>query len=115
MVFHDDQEALLAAAPDGMDREQSDSLWKKIFESQYREGTDSVECYDPATNTWEPRAPMPIGVGYAAYCVIGGRLYVAGGTRGSGTGKSLSREVIDEIESGLATPLATGPGPRWSP
>ena len=93
---------------------------------------------------------MPIGVGYAAYCVIGGRLYVAGGTRGSGTGKSLSREVIDEIESGdmslrmrtgsadllaprqgprvlctsgtvaflgapLATPLATGPGPRWSP
>ena len=93
MVFHDDQEALLAAAPDGGDRE----LWQKIFNSKYAEAIDSVECYDPATSSWEQRAPMPIGVGYAASCVIGGRLYVAGGDRGSGTGKSLT---LDERQAG---------------
>ena len=98
MVFHDDQEALLAAAPDGGHRDQT--LWDTIIESKYFEAIDSVECYDPATNTWEPRASMPVGVGYAASCVIGGRLYVAGGDRGPGTGKSLTSELRDEIQAG---------------
>jgi HEAT repeat protein len=42
---------------------------------------DSVEAYDPATDTWEPRSPMPEGVqNTGAALGADGRIYVVGGS-----------------------------------
>lgn len=43
--------------------------------------TDRVEVYDPATNAWTTRAPLPVGLHHAAAVVAGNRLYVIGGYR----------------------------------
>ncbi|HXU06369.1 MAG TPA: kelch repeat-containing protein, partial [Polyangia bacterium] len=40
---------------------------------------DFVESYDPATDTWTTRGPVPADRMYAAYGVIGSKLYIAGG------------------------------------
>jgi N-acetylneuraminic acid mutarotase len=45
--------------------------------------TDRVEVYDPATNAWTVRAPLPVGLHHAAAVVAGNRLYVIGGYRQS--------------------------------
>jgi len=37
------------------------------------------EAYDPATNTWETRSPMPTPRNHAAAGVVGGKIYVIGG------------------------------------
>jgi N-acetylneuraminic acid mutarotase len=43
---------------------------------------DSVEAWDPATNEWTPRAPMPVAI-EASRAALGadGRIYVVGGNR----------------------------------
>ncbi|HEX6188418.1 MAG TPA: protein kinase [Pyrinomonadaceae bacterium] len=41
--------------------------------------TNAMEAYDPHTNTWRARAPMPTARSAMATAVIGDRLYVAGG------------------------------------
>jgi N-acetylneuraminic acid mutarotase len=45
-----------------------------------RQALDSVEAYDPKSNSWEPRAPMPEGR-HAMGAALGadGRIYVVGG------------------------------------
>jgi N-acetylneuraminic acid mutarotase len=53
----------------------------KEFERLGREALRSVEVYDPATNHWSWREPMPVGVeGAAAGLGADGRIYVVGGT-----------------------------------
>lgn len=42
----------------------------------------AVEAYDPARNTWAPRAPLPVPLHHPAAAVAGGRLYVVGGYTG---------------------------------
>ncbi|WP_306392801.1 Kelch repeat-containing protein [Telluria beijingensis] len=39
----------------------------------------TLEVYDPATNRWETRAPMPLAQGGLAAAAHGGKLYVFGG------------------------------------
>src|SRR6476619_4159661 len=39
----------------------------------------SLEAYDPATNTWEQRAPMPTGRSEIAVAAFNGELFVFGG------------------------------------
>lgn len=39
------------------------------------------EVYDPATNTWTTKAPMPVPVRGAACAAIDGKIYVAGGSK----------------------------------
>ena len=39
----------------------------------------SVEAYDPATNRWIPKAPMPVSFAFGAAGVVNGILYVAAG------------------------------------
>ena len=39
----------------------------------------TLEAYDPATNTWSTRAPMPTARVAAVGVVSAGRLYVIGG------------------------------------
>ena len=41
--------------------------------------TPAVEEYDPATDTWRERAPLPSGLHHAGIGVVNDRLYVIGG------------------------------------
>ncbi len=44
----------------------------------------TLHVYDPATNTWSTKAPMPSARFWAAGQVINGKLYVLGGTNAAG-------------------------------
>jgi N-acetylneuraminic acid mutarotase len=46
--------------------------------------TASVEEYDPATDRWTAKAPLPVGLHHVGIGVADGRLYVIGGYRQSG-------------------------------
>lgn len=41
--------------------------------------SNALEEYDPATNRWATRAPLPKGLHHAAAATVGSRLYVIGG------------------------------------
>jgi N-acetylneuraminic acid mutarotase len=45
--------------------------------------TPSLEEYDPATDRWTSKAPMPVGLHHVGIAVTGGRLYVIGGYKQS--------------------------------
>ncbi len=52
------------------------------MEGKGRQALASVEAYDPETNTWQRRTPMPVGLeGMRAALGVDGRIYVVGGTR----------------------------------
>jgi N-acetylneuraminic acid mutarotase len=46
--------------------------------------TPSLETYDPSTDRWTSKAPLPVGLHHVGIGVTGGRLYVIGGYRSSG-------------------------------
>jgi N-acetylneuraminic acid mutarotase len=46
--------------------------------------TPSLQAYDPATDRWTSRAPMPVGLHHVGIGVAGGKLYVIGGYKQSG-------------------------------
>jgi N-acetylneuraminic acid mutarotase len=46
--------------------------------------TSSVEEYDPATNRWTVKAPMPVGLHHVGIGVVAGRLYIIGGYKQAG-------------------------------
>lgn len=46
--------------------------------------TPSLEVYDPATDRWTAKAPLPVGLHHVGIGVAGGRLYVIGGYARSG-------------------------------
>jgi N-acetylneuraminic acid mutarotase len=46
--------------------------------------TPSLQEYDPSTDRWSTKAPMPVGLHHVGIAVTGGRLYVIGGYRQSG-------------------------------
>jgi N-acetylneuraminic acid mutarotase len=61
----------------------------------------ALDVYDPATNTWTSKAPMPwAGQGWAS-TVIGGKLYVAGKDK-SGT----NRAAVYDPVANRWTPIA---------
>jgi N-acetylneuraminic acid mutarotase len=43
-----------------------------------------VEEYDPATDTWRARSPMPTARNHAAIGAVAGKIYVIGGRLGAG-------------------------------
>jgi N-acetylneuraminic acid mutarotase len=45
--------------------------------------TSSLEEYDPSTDQWTSRAPMPVGLHHVGIGVAGGKLYVIGGYKQS--------------------------------
>ncbi len=46
--------------------------------------TPSLQEYDPATDRWTARAPMPVGLHHLGIGVAGGKLYIIGGYKQSG-------------------------------
>jgi N-acetylneuraminic acid mutarotase len=67
----------------------------------------SVECYDPATNTWTERAPMPQPrQGMAAALAADGRIYVVGGAESFQS--SVSLDTV-EVYDPLTDTWSTGP------
>jgi len=45
--------------------------------------TPAVEEYDPSTDRWTAKSPMPVGLHHVGIGVVGGRLYVIGGYKQS--------------------------------
>jgi N-acetylneuraminic acid mutarotase len=57
------------------------------------------DVYDPATNTWTSRSPMPTTRNHAFSGVVNGRIYVIGGRLGAGTvAASSPTDVVEEYD-----------------
>lgn len=63
---------------------------------------NTVEEYDPATNTWATKAPMPTARSDAAAAVVNGKIYVMGGTN-NGSAAFNVNEVYDPATNTWAT------------
>ncbi len=73
-----------------------------------------VQVYDPATNRWSLRAPMPFAAGSSASAVIGGRIVVAGGIVGRLFRDQRTTDEVAIYDPGTNrwTPAAPMPRPR---
>ena len=79
------------------------------------------EVYDPATNRWASRNPMPTARNHAAVGVVGGKIYVIGGRIGSvfmSTGSNT--DIVEEYDpatdqwGGIRAPMPTArSGGAW--
>ena len=74
------------------------------------------EVYDPATNTWEAKSPMPTSRNHAAVGVVNNKIYVIGGRVGNGFITRASNtdivEVYDPATDQWGPLLAPMPTPR---
>jgi len=67
----------------------------------------TVEEYDPATNGWRARAPMPTPRNHAGVGVVGGKIYVIGGRTGAAfISVGTNVDVVEEYD-----PVSD----RWGP
>jgi N-acetylneuraminic acid mutarotase len=88
------------------------------FFNEAVQATRSVFAYDPATNTWSPRAEMPVAVTHAGVAVDGSTAWVVGGLVGDyngGVNPTTSDvwkydTVADTWSAGPALPAAGGAG-----
>jgi N-acetylneuraminic acid mutarotase len=53
-----------------------------------------VEVYDPARDTWEHAAPLPVAMNHPNLAVVGGRLYVLGGLSGGASWEALGDSFV---------------------
>ena len=69
----------------------------------------TAEMYDPATNTWTPRASMPTGRRTMVVGVLNGRAQVMGGERTSTGGTFPQNEEYDPLANAwrALTPMQT--------
>ncbi len=74
-----------------------------------------VDAYDPATNTWRPRAPLPAPRGHvsSSAVVVGGRIVVMGGTE-QGNKASAAVAVYDPAANAW-TSMSSLPDTRKTP
>jgi N-acetylneuraminic acid mutarotase len=65
----------------------------------------TVEEYDPATNTWRQRTPMPTPRNHATAGVVNGKIYVIGGRVGGAfiTSGSSNVDVVEEYDPATDT------------
>lgn len=77
---------------------------------------DLLEAYDPATNTWTFRAPMPQPSGQVmSSAVLNGKLYVAGGVKEDDSGDAQATLRVYDPGTNTWTVKAPMPFPRsWS-
>ena len=77
---------------------------------------DTNEVYDPATNRWETRSPMPTARNHAFASVVGGKIYIIGGQLGgSFTSAASNTDVVEEYDpttDSWGVPRARMPTPR---
>jgi N-acetylneuraminic acid mutarotase len=66
------------------------------------QSTNQLDVYDPASNTWSSRAPMPTARDGAAAAVHNGKLYVIGG-RDVNAGWLRTVEVYDPVSNAWTT------------
>lgn len=59
----------------------------------------TVEEYNPATNTWTTKSPMPTSRGFHSANVVDGKIYIIGGSQASGPNhkRVLTVEVYDPV------------------
>src|SRR5437773_669272 len=74
--------------------------------------TPAVEEYDPATDTWRERAPLPGGLHHAGIGVVNDRLYVIGGVERSLFSGWSPVTSVYECDSAAARWAARQPLPR---
>lgn len=83
---------------------------------------DANEAYDPATNMWESRSPMPTARNHAAIGVVNGKIYVIGGRLAAAYLASGSdTDVVEQYDpaadswgaAGLRMPIARS-GMGWA-
>jgi N-acetylneuraminic acid mutarotase len=61
--------------------------------------TGTVEEYDPATNTWRARSPMPTGRNHFMAAVVDGKIYAINGRLGSSyVGNSDVTDLVEEYD-----------------
>ncbi len=64
----------------------------------------TVEEYDPATNSWRARTPMPTPRNHAGVGVVNGKLYVIGGRTGAGfISIATNTNVVEEYDPATDT------------
>jgi N-acetylneuraminic acid mutarotase len=56
------------------------------------------EVYDPETNTWQTRSPMPTSRNHAAVGVVNGKIYVLGGRLGAVFVNASPTDVVEEYD-----------------
>lgn len=61
---------------------------------------DTNEMYDPATNTWSRRSPMPTARNHAASGVVNNKIYIIGGRIGAAfmTTPATSIDIVEEYD-----------------
>lgn len=70
-----------------------------IHPARPHRGLGTVEEYDPVTNTWRARSPMPTARNHAAVGVVDGKIYVIGGRVGAAfMGVASDTDVVEEYD-----------------
>ena len=59
------------------------------------------EVYDPETNKWETRSPMPTSRNHAAVGVVNGKIYVLGGRLGAVFVNASPTDVVEEYDPAI--------------
>jgi N-acetylneuraminic acid mutarotase len=74
------------------------------------------EVYDPATNTWQTRSPMPTARNHVANGVVNGKIYVIGGRMGNAfIGRAANTDTVEGYDPATdqwSATLARMPTPR---
>jgi N-acetylneuraminic acid mutarotase len=62
--------------------------------------TGTIEEYDPASNTWRARTPMPLPRNHATAAAVNGKIYIIGGRVGGAfiSGGSSNVDVVEEYD-----------------
>jgi N-acetylneuraminic acid mutarotase len=59
------------------------------------------EMYDPATDKWESRSPMPTARNHASVGTVNGRIYVIGGRVGSVFVNASATDIVEEYDPSI--------------
>ena len=70
-----------------------------VFGGEAPDGTfEEVESYDPNTNTWTSRAPLPRPRHGLGAVTVNGRVYVIGGGTTPGGSRSSANEIFTPLQ-----------------
>jgi N-acetylneuraminic acid mutarotase len=87
-----------------------------VFQNRPSRSVGTNEAYDPDTNKWESRSPMPTARNHTFGGAVNGKVYVIGGRMGSSfIGPSSNTDIVEEYDPATdqwGTPKAKLPTPR---